>query len=74
MSTAYAVTVQLSENQKRQLGVEMKKSIQDGHYGAAYTYLYNNIPKSDYHGSNPAYTREEAALKTWLNVASVACM
>ena len=42
MSTAYAVTVQLSENQKRQLGVEMQKSIQDGHYGAAYTYLYNN--------------------------------
>ena len=39
MSTAYAVTVQLSENQKRQLGVEMQKSIQDGHYGAAYTYL-----------------------------------
>ena len=40
MSTAYAVTVQLSENQKRQLGVEMQKSIQDGHYGAAYTYYW----------------------------------
>lgn len=64
------VNYRLSDAQRQELRREMDKFSQDGHYGAAYRYLYNNVPRDDYHGNTPAYSNENAGIKTWFGVAA----
>lgn len=68
-NSEYKVTYRLTREQKVGLRREMDKFKTDGHYGAAYQYLYDNVPKQDYHNHVSAYTQEAAGVKMWLSVA-----
>lgn len=63
------VNYRLNDVQRQELRMEINKFSQDGHYGAAYRYLYNNVPHDDYHGNTPAYSNGNAGIKTWFGVA-----
>lgn len=67
---SHPVTMKLNKQQRITLQKKIDQYAQDGHYGAAYRYLYNSVPRGDYRSNSPVHTTQETALKTWLNVAA----
>ena len=68
------VNYRLNETQRKELQARIDRFQQDGHYGAAYHYLYNTVPHDTLRGrhgtSIDIYSYENAAIRKWFDVAA----